>query len=258
MASGEPEGKGDVSLAPQSKLGPNATKKSSSKLMPKSKVSLAPQSKLAGGGSASTAASNEEKMPSEANNAQQKKHPLQYTWTMWYDSPSPKSKSDAHNWQQNVKKIVSFSSVEDFWCLFNNLVKPSRLAVGGNYHLFKDGIMPAWEDPANENGGKWVLELPRTDNSLNKVWMYTVLAMIGENFPDSNEICGAVVSLRPKKNRLALWTRTAKDAETQRRIGAKLKSVMELDANAKLIYQDFQSLMKRTGGYGQPRNLYEV
>merc|ERR1712087_425163 len=110
------------------------------------------------------------------------------------------------NWQQNVKKIVSFSSVEDFWCLFNNLVKPSRLAVGGNYHLFKDGIMPAWEDPANENGGKWVLELPRTDNSLNKVWMYTVLAMIGENFPDSNEICGAVVSLRPKKNRSALWT----------------------------------------------------
>lgn len=257
MASGEPDGKGDASLAPQSKLGSNATKKGSSKLMPKSKLSLAPQSKLSGGSSSSTTAANEEKASAEATNAG-KKHPLQYTWTMWYDSPSPKSKNDAHNWQQNVKKIVSFSSVEDFWCLFNNLVKPSRLAVGGNYHLFKDGIMPAWEDPANEHGGKWVLELPRTDNSLNKVWMYTVLAMIGENFPDSNEICGAVVSLRPKKNRLALWTRTAKDAETQRRIGQKLKSVMELDPNAKLIYQDFQSLMKRTSGYGQPRNLYEV
>jgi len=67
-----------------------------------------------------------------------------------------------------------------------------------------------------------------------------------------------LLSVCDQKNRLALWTRTAKDAETQRRIGAKLKSVMELDANAKLIYQDFQSLMKRTGGYGQPRNLYEV
>jgi len=175
---------------------------------------------------------------------------------MWYDSPSPKGKQDVSNWQQNVKKIVSFSSVEDFWCLFNNLVKPSRLAVGGNYHLFKDGIMPAWEDPANENGGKWVLELARTDNSLNKVWMYTVLAMIGENFPDSNEICGAVVSLRPKKNRLALWTRTAKDSHSQRRIGEKLKLVMELDQNAKIYYQDFQSLMKRTS-YAQ-RNLYEA
>jgi len=175
---------------------------------------------------------------------------------MWYDSPSPKNNKDPNNWQQNVKKIVSFSSVEDFWCLFNNLVKPSRLAVGGNYHLFKDGIMPAWEDPANMEGGKWVLELPRTDNSLNKVWMYTVLAMIGENFPDSNEICGAVVSLRPKKNRLALWTRTAKDGHTQRRIGEKLKTVMELDPGQKLFYQEFASLMKRTT-YAQ-RNLYEV
>lgn len=172
--------------------------KKEGKLAPKSKLSLAPQSKLSGGGSSSSVTGNDEKAVQESINSQ-KKHPLQYTWTMWYDSPSPKNKQDAHNWQQNVKKIVSFSSVEDFWCLFNNLVKPSRLAVGGNYHLFKDGIMPAWEDPANENGGKWVLELPRTDNSLNKVWMYTVLAMIGENFPESNEICGAVVSLRPKK-----------------------------------------------------------
>lgn len=246
------DAKSDRSLAPQSKLGPNT-----SKLMPKSK--LAPQSKL-GGGSSSSSSAKDEKVPILPTNSQ-KKHPLQYTWVMWYDSPSGKSKQDAHNWQQNVKKIISVDTVEDFWCLFNNLVEPSKLAIGGNYHMFKDGIMPAWEDPANENGGKWVLELPRNDlGNLNKIWMYTLIAMICEHFDDSHDICGAVVSVRPKKNRLALWTRNAKEAEKQKRIGLKLKSIMQLGTShpiSKLHYQDFHSLMKRNYNSGS-RSLYDV
>ena len=40
------------------------------------------------------------------------KHMLQHTWTMWYDAPK---RSNPSNWHVNVKKIVSFNSVEDFW-----------------------------------------------------------------------------------------------------------------------------------------------
>jgi len=70
MSSGEPGGKGDVSLAPQTKLGPQ-TRKKEGKLVPKSKLSLAPQSKLSGGGSNSTS-TNDEKVMQDPINAQKK------------------------------------------------------------------------------------------------------------------------------------------------------------------------------------------
>ena len=33
-----------------------------------------------------------------------------------------------------------------------------------------------WEDPANEQGGKWVIQFPRnkTGDDINDLWLYTV------------------------------------------------------------------------------------
>lgn len=52
-------------------------------------------------------------------------------------------------------QVATFDMVEDFWGIFNNIRPPSRLNPGSNYHLFKVGIEPMWEHPANMNGGKW-------------------------------------------------------------------------------------------------------
>ncbi|CAG8692284.1 14801_t:CDS:2, partial [Racocetra fulgida] len=51
-----------------------------------------------------------------------------------------------------------------------------ELSAGSNYHLFKKGIKPMWEDPANEQGGKWVIQFPRnkTGEEINTLWLYTV------------------------------------------------------------------------------------
>lgn len=43
--------------------------------------------------------------------------------------------------------------MEDFCRYFNWLKPPSQLERNSNYHLFKDGIKPMWEDPANANVG---------------------------------------------------------------------------------------------------------
>lgn len=42
-----------------------------------------------------------------------------------------------------------------------------------------------------------------------------VLAMIGEQFAESDEICGAVVSIRARVEKLALWTKTASNEAAQ-------------------------------------------
>jgi len=38
----------------------------------------------------------------------------------------------------------------------NNIAKPSTLPVKSDYHLFRYGIKPEWEDPQNRGGGKSV------------------------------------------------------------------------------------------------------
>jgi len=153
-------------------------------------------------------------------------HPLQTEWTMWYTAPpTVTATNSADGWTNNVVDIIDFSTVEDFWRLYNNLLQPSDLHVNSDYHMFKKGISPTWEDAHNAKGGRWMIDFHSTEEKkdVDQAWQYTMLAMIGEAFKNMDEICGAVVSLRKKKHRIALWTRSSEDEDILVRIGEQLK-----------------------------------
>ncbi|CAM0142011.1 eukaryotic translation initiation factor 4E [Umbelopsis sp. WA50703] len=156
------------------------------------------------------------------------KHPLHNEWTLWFDNPG--KKANVQSWSQNLKEIVTFKTIEDFWAVFNNIIKVSRLDISSNYHLFKKGIRPEWEDPANESGGKFSVQLPknRTGEAINDLWLYTLLACIGEQLPNENEITGAVVSVRKVFFRISLWTRSSDNKEVLEAIGKKLKESLNI------------------------------
>lgn len=201
---------------------------------------------------------NDEKTPADDDDALDTsiKHPLHATWTMWYNPASSRSSSKA--WTNNVREIWSFSTVEDFWRLFNNLVPPSRLPCGSNYHMFKKGVQPEWEDPANTNGGKWLVILPNKGEEAGKkfdeAWMWIVLALIGEFFDDSDFISGVVISPRAKNNRIALWTTIAKNEEVVKRIGSIFKQNLNIEGN--LGFQCHVDAMKSNSYRNQP--MYQV
>jgi translation initiation factor 4E len=100
------------------------------------------------------------------------KHPLQHSWTLWYDCPSRKVSHS--NWHENLKKLITFDTVEDFWGVYNNILKPSQISAGSNFHLFKAGIEPMWEDKANGEGGKWNINAPKIKDVLDKMWLALV------------------------------------------------------------------------------------
>lgn len=88
-----------------------------------------------------------------------------------------------HTLDDQLKNLGTFQTAEEFWSVFNNIKPSSGLALNSNYHLFKEGVQPMWEDPANKEGGKFVLTLPKQDAKMGKGdewWLYTVLAVIGE------------------------------------------------------------------------------
>ncbi|KAJ9086725.1 eukaryotic translation initiation factor 4E [Entomophthora muscae] len=62
------------------------------------------------------------------------KHPLNCGWTFWFDNPS--KKKTFNSWSQNLKKLITVNTVEDFWGVFNNIAKPSEISVGANFSSF--------------------------------------------------------------------------------------------------------------------------
>ena len=85
-----------------------------------------------------------------------------------------------------------------------------------------------WEDEANANGGKWVLTMKNNPALLDQCWQWLTMALVGEELDEGDEICGAVVSLRSKVDRIQLWTRSKDDVEKVNGIGRKFVKLLDV------------------------------
>lgn len=164
-----------------------------------------------------------------------KKHPLQNKWCLWY------FKNDkSREWMENLKQVISFDTVEDFWAVYNHVQPPSGIATGCDYMLFKDGIQPMWEDEKNKYGGRWLLNVEKRGgrSSIDQYWVETLMCLIGEAFGESSdEVCGAVVNIRPKQNKISIWTGNAKKKDAILHIGKEYKERLQLSPQYILAYQ---------------------
>lgn len=183
------------------------------------------------------------------------KHPLQNGWTIWFDNPG--KRTNQASWGDHLRKITTFDTVEDFWRVFNNLKPASSLPQGSNYHIFKEHIEPKWEDPANAKGGKWTVTIPPKSrvSSLDQMWLWTILACIGETVRSPDDVCGLVVSVRKAGDRVQIWTRDANNEAACRDIGRSLKETLELPDNVLIGYQSHADSMKKSSS---AKNKYDV
>lgn len=171
------------------------------------------------------------------------KHPLQNQWTLWY-LEADRSKS----WEDLQNEITTFESVEDFWSLYNYIKLASEIKPGSDYSLFKKGVRPMWEDPANKKGGRWMITLNKNAvrGDVDNLWLDVILCLIGEAFDHSDQICGAVINNRAKLYKIAIWTSDAKSEDGCLEIGNKLKDALRLDRQA-LSYQAHTDNMSKQG-----------
>jgi translation initiation factor 4E len=138
--------------------------------------------------------------------------------------------------------------------LYNNIKAPSQLQPMATYYLFKDGIEPKWEDPKNTHGGSWNCSAPRTPNGkqvLDSWWLHAVLACIGEQFDEGEEVCGVTVNIRNGKDRLELWSKTAANEALQMSVGKQLKQLLDIPDSNKIGFVVFHE--KLTSGKGKDK-----
>nr|QBK86835.1 MAG: translation initiation factor 4E [Marseillevirus LCMAC103] len=164
-------------------------------------------------------------------------HPLSDKWVLWHDAPkaraAPGQAMSKEAWNKSISRVISVDSVDGFWRLFNNLDALASLPIGSAYNLFKNGIRPEWEDPANEGGGRWYVsfETPTSsrggvdraefDKRVDNTWMYAALSLLGNSVDKTGIVCGIVAAVRNRETRFDVWTRKAPPQEI-RDLGAAL------------------------------------
>ncbi|KFO34098.1 Eukaryotic translation initiation factor 4E type 1B [Fukomys damarensis] len=162
-------------------------------------------------------------------------HPLQNRWALWF------FKNDRNRaWQDNLHLVTKFDTVEDFWAMYSHIQLASKLSPGCDYALFKDSIEPMWEDSRNKRGGRWLVSLAKQQrhSELDRLWLETLLCLIGESFEEhSKEVCGAVINIRTKGDKIAVWTREAEDQASVLHIGRIYKERLGLSMKTVIGYQ---------------------
>ncbi|XP_062704077.1 eukaryotic translation initiation factor 4E1-like [Aedes albopictus] len=110
------------------------------------------------------------------------KHPLQSTWTLWYQKPDR-----IKSWEDTLNEVTRFSTVEDFWSLLNHIKSLADNKVGSDYSLFKKDIRlmgktiatsaaaRSWSMTMRLKEGKWKkrANIRRLIVTLNNAWALT-------------------------------------------------------------------------------------
>mmetsp|Transcript_7278 Transcript_7278/g.27251 ORF Transcript_7278/g.27251 Transcript_7278/m.27251 type:complete len:294 (-) Transcript_7278:280-1161(-) len=172
------------------------------------------------------------------------KHPLNSPWTLWFYSVPSKGYKPM-KYSDYLRKVYNFENVEDFWCVYNHITKPSKLKPNDAMMLFREDIKPEWEDLKNKQGGEWRVTFSERNfsRSLDSAWENLLMWAIGEMFSHSDEVQGVYLNIKESRSksdkrpgleyRLSLWTRNSGKnmSNTIKSLGEELKTCLGCPRN---------------------------
>ncbi|PIA59956.1 hypothetical protein AQUCO_00400673v1 [Aquilegia coerulea] len=147
-------------------------------------------------------------------------HPLRNKFVFWYTRRAPGVRSQS-SYEDNIKKIVEFSTVEAFWVCYCHFARPSSLPSPNDLHLFKEGIRPLWE----------------------------VLALVGDQLDYGDNICGAVLSIRFNEDILSVWNRNASDHQAVMALRDAIKHQLKLPNSYVMEYKAHNASLRDNSSY---------
>jgi len=155
---------------------------------------------------------------------------LAHTWSIWYDRGFQKGRiMGANEYQSDLQLVGSFNCISDFWRYWNAL--DLKMPKGANLRIFKDGIMPTWEDPLNGQGGRWTLAScenkgKHTEQDTTNI-LEILLWLVGcGSSVQSDRFCGMVFSRRTQGTVLSVWNTDANDAACVKTVTAELFEIV--------------------------------
>lgn len=172
--------------------------------------------------------------------------PLKNAWIVYYRPPTSKNS----DYEKSIKPLCRIPTAPAFWQVYSHLKRPSALPAVSDYHIFKEGIRPVWEDDENRKGGKWTMRLKK--GVADRYWEDLLLAMIGDQFAEaSEEVCGAVVSVRSGEDVFSIWTKN--DGGRNIKIRETIKRVLCLPPDTNLLWRSHDESITQRHAVDQAR-----
>ncbi|RWW10648.1 hypothetical protein GW17_00025797 [Ensete ventricosum] len=156
-------------------------------------------------------------------------HRLERKWTFWFDNQSKPKQGAA--WGTALRKVYTFDTVEEFWwydtpdgrsvppdlyydlwCFRGFIV---RLASSSRYLELQVFHIIVSKVCITDGYGPYRVIAILSNFCYAFNWILQLMALIGEQFEESEEICGIVVSVRQRQDKLALWTKAASNEAVQ-------------------------------------------
>ena len=146
-------------------------------------------------------------------------YPLERPWSIW----EMWNTSDTSNYSLNMQIVGSFSTMWDFLQHWENLPHSTPNFYFSNYKesterriegvpapieavgVFLQGVSPAWEDPVNAKGSDFSFRKGMDEHVLKEIWKKLVFSLVGETFPESQEIVGVRIVDKSKNFKCEIW-----------------------------------------------------
>ncbi|EMD47147.1 eukaryotic translation initiation factor 4E, putative [Entamoeba histolytica HM-3:IMSS] len=128
--------------------------------------------------------------PTTPSTSLESQHLLLNKWTYWFDSN--KYESQSRDNLSSLEELYTFSTVEQFWGLYDGLEKATSFPKGSDCYYMKFGVTP--NTTSYEKGGKLRFGVPLAKAEC--VWKNLILMCIGENFENSEFLVGVELSIR--------------------------------------------------------------
>jgi len=103
--------------------------------------------------------------------------------------------------------------------------------------MFKTGVKPEWEDPANSNGGNFLIKMKQDDPNLKELWNQLVCGLVSGTLPNVENICGIRFLEKHANAKFEIWTNYHKKdgaahKELENKLGDLLGGVLGINAPA--------------------------
>ena len=173
--------------------------------------------------------------------------PLRHAWVIHYRPPTSKNS----DYEKSTRPLCRIDNAQAFWTVYSHLKRPSALPTVSDYHFFKEGIRPVWEDEENKRGGKWTMRLKK--GVADRYWEELLLALIGDQFAEAaEEVCGAVVSVRSGEDVFSIWTKN--DGGRNVKIRETVKRVLNLPSDTQVQWRSHDESITQRNAVDQARS----
>ncbi|WRT63544.1 uncharacterized protein IL334_000449 [Kwoniella shivajii] len=181
------------------------------------------------------------KATANAPNPASNRHPLRQDWSISYVHRPPGAKVE---YEKEIRKVATFGSIESFLHLYSHITPPNELPPVTDILVFvsRIGRPGVWEEM--RDGGKFTIRLLHPVTPL--LFESLLLALIGDQFDETDNVVGCVLSVRQAEDILSVWVEEESDSVRSGALKEKILHLLGLSSSTSCEYRANRALLEAT------------